>query len=162
MNFDKLVLDGHIHMGANRPLDVEKFLTDHKKAGFQWIESNNSYQSIFIFARYSEKFDEHVVVVFNATPVVYHDYSIGVPGNRDYVEIMNSDLAIYGGSNQYNGSTLKLIKEPMHDQPNHINITVPPLGVAIFKMKPKAVRKPRAKKETDVIEIKKVSKKSTK
>jgi 1,4-alpha-glucan branching enzyme len=122
------------------------FSSDHKKEGFQWIESNNSEQSIFIFARYSENFDDHVVVVFNATPVVYHNYSIGVPGNRSYVEVINSDYEIYGGSGQYNGSPLKVIKEPMHGQPNHINITVPPLGVTVFKMKPKVKRAPRTKK----------------
>ena len=122
------------------------FSSDHDSKGFEWIESNNSYQSIFIFARYSKEFDEHVVVIFNATPVVYHDYAIGVPGDRDYVEIINSDYEVYGGSGQYNGAPLKVIKEPMHGQPNHINITVPPLGVAVFKMKPKPKRKPRTTK----------------
>ena len=34
MNIDNLVLDGHIHMGANRPLDVQKFLQAHSEAGF--------------------------------------------------------------------------------------------------------------------------------
>ena len=89
------------------------------------------------------------VVIFNATPVVYHDYAIGVPGNRDYVEIINSDYEVYGGSGQYNGGVIKLIKEPMHSQPNQIKITVPPLGVAVFKMKKRVGRKPKAqKKET--------------
>ena len=125
------------------------FSSDHKKEGFGWIESNNAHQSIFIFARYSENFDDHVVVVFNATPVVYHDYAIGVPGNRDYIEIINSDYEVYGGSGQYNGGVIKLIKEPMHSQPNQIKITVPPLGVAVFKMKKRIGRKPKAqKKET--------------
>ena len=123
------------------------FSSDHKKEGFSWIESNNSHQSIFIFARYSENFDDHLVVVFNATPVVYHDYAIGVPGDRDYVEVINSDLELYGGSGQFNGEVLKLIKEPMHCQPNQIKITVPPLGVVVFKMNKKIVRKPRAKKQ---------------
>jgi 1,4-alpha-glucan branching enzyme len=122
------------------------FSSDHKKEGFKWIEGNNSEQSIFVFARYSEKFDDHVVVVFNATPVVYHDYAIGVPGDRDYKEIINSDLEIYGGSGQYNGAALKVIKEPMHNQPNQIKITVPPLGVAVFKMKRKGGRKPKTTK----------------
>ena len=79
------------------------FSSDHKKEGFEWIESNNAEQSVFVFARYSEEFDEHLVVIFNATPVVYHDYAIGVPGKRGYVEIINSDYDIYGGSGQYNG-----------------------------------------------------------
>ena len=34
MNIDNLVLDGHIHMGANSPLDVQKFLQAHSEAGF--------------------------------------------------------------------------------------------------------------------------------
>ena len=123
------------------------FTSDHKKEGFSWIESNNSHQSIFVFARYSENFDDHVVVVFNATPVVYHDYAIGVPGNRDYVEIINSDYEVYGGSGQFNGGVIKLIKEPMHSQQNQIKITVPPLGVAVFKMKKRVGRKPKAKKQ---------------
>jgi 1,4-alpha-glucan branching enzyme len=117
------------------------FASDHKKEGFEWIESNNAEQSVFVFARYCEDFDEHLVVVFNATPVVYHNYSIGVPGKRGYVEVINSDYDIYGGSGQYNGGALKIYREPMHGKKNHIKITVPPLGIAVFKMKPKQTKK---------------------
>jgi len=117
------------------------FKSDHDPNGFAWIEANNSYQSIFVFARMNkENFDDHLVVVMNATPVCFHDYAVGVPGDRDYMEIINSDYDMYGGSGQYNGSTLKLIKEPLHNQPNHISITVPPLGIAVFKMVPKPKR----------------------
>jgi 1,4-alpha-glucan branching enzyme len=122
------------------------FASDHKKEGFEWIESNNAEQSVFVFARYCEDFDEHLVVVFNATPVVYHNYSIGVPGKRGYVEVINSDYDIYGGSGQYNGGALKIYREPMHGKKNHIKITVPPLGIAVFKMKPKQTKKAKATK----------------
>jgi len=111
------------------------FSSDHKKDGFKWIDANNNSQSIFVFARFSEDFNNHLVIVMNATPVVYHNYSIGVPGNRDYVEIMNSDYERYGGSGQYNGTILKLKEGKVHNLDNHIDVTVPPLGIAIFKMK---------------------------
>jgi len=116
------------------------YSSDHNPNGFAWIEANNTYQSIFIFSRHSNNPDDHLVIVINATPVCYHDYAIGVPGDRDYIEVMNSDYDIYGGSGQYNGGVLKLVNEPMHNQPNHISITVPPLGIAIFKMQPKPKR----------------------
>lgn len=123
------------------------FSSDHNPQGFKWIEANNTYQSIFIFARFSDNFDEHVVVVLNATPVCYHDYAIGVPGDRDYVEIINSDYDYYGGSGQYNGATLKIHDGFMHNEDHHILITVPPLGIALFKMVPKKEeKKPRSKK----------------
>lgn len=120
------------------------FASDHNPQGFKWIEANNTYQSIFIFARFTDDFDEHLVVVINATPVCYHDYAIGVPGNRDYEEIINSDYEIYGGSGQYNGAVLKNHKGYVHGQDHHISITVPPLGICIFKM----VKKQRRKRTT--------------
>jgi len=124
------------------------YKSDHWSTGFEWIESNNSIQSIFVFARYSDNFDDHIVVILNATPVVYHDYCIGVPGDRDYVEIINSDLELYGGSGQYNGGIVKLIDGYMHGKPKHISITVPPLGVAVFKMVPKKDEKTARQNKT--------------
>ena len=47
---------------------------------------HNTNQSIFIFARYSDSFDEHVVVVMNATPVVYHNYHGEKINWKDYLK----------------------------------------------------------------------------
>ena len=126
------------------------FASDHTPEGFRWIEANNTYQSIFIYERKDPgNPDNDLVIVLNATPVCYHDYGVGVSGTRDYVEIINSDYDYYGGSGQYNGAVLKLIKEPLHDRENHISITVPPLGIAVFKQVPKVKRgrKPKEKEE---------------
>lgn len=42
---------------------------------------------------------EVVVFVVNATPVVRHDYRLGVPHTGFYREIINTDAQTYGGSN---------------------------------------------------------------
>ncbi len=112
------------------------YQTDHNPAGFQWIDSNNRDQSIFSYIRYSaDNFDDHLVIVMNATPNVYHGYEIGVPGEGIYEEILNSDKIIYGGSGQYNGAEIFTFPEGRHNQPHHIKILIPPLGIAVFKMK---------------------------
>lgn len=109
--------------------------TDHIKAGFEWIDSNNSEQSIFSFIRYAKQKDEHLVVVLNMTPVVYHNFHIGVPSKGTYVEILNSDRLHYGGSDQYNGLELETIESPVHGQNQHISLTVGPLTAIILKLK---------------------------
>ena len=115
------------------------YQTDHNPAGFQWIDSNNRDQSIFSYIRYSaDNFDDHLVIVMNATPNVYHGYEIGVPGEGIYEEILNSDKIIYGGSGQYNGAEIFTFPEGRHNQPHHIKILIPPLGIAVFKMKKQA------------------------
>lgn len=109
--------------------------TDHDKEGFEWIDSTNAEQSIYSFIRYSKDKHEHLVVVLNMTPVVYHNFEIGVPEKGSYVEIMNSDFVKYGGSDQYNGLLLETIDEPRHNRPHHIKITLGPLTAVILKFK---------------------------
>lgn len=109
------------------------FELDHSEKGFKWIDSTNSEQSIFSFIRYAKDLDEHVVVVLNMTPSVYHDYQIGVPSEGFYDELINSDLPAFGGSGQYNGSEIATIKESLHGFSQSIKMTVGPLSVSILK-----------------------------
>lgn len=110
---------------------------DHDPMGFKYLDADNANQSLYVYVRFSKKFDEHIVVVMNATPNTYQNYKIGVPGKRSYYEIFNSDRDIYGGSNKINPKALrnhKEEKEYMHSL-NSIFITIPPLGICMFKMK---------------------------
>ena len=49
--------------------------------------------------RYARNRDDFVIMVFNFTPVVRAGYRIGVPAAGAYAELLNSDSALYGGSN---------------------------------------------------------------
>lgn len=108
---------------------------DHSSEGFSWIDANNVNQSIFSFMRKSNNPDETLVIVMNCTPLVYHDYKIGVSQYAVYEEILNSDKDIYGGSDQYNGSDIYAVDDEYHKLPYHIKILVPPLGICIFRIK---------------------------
>ncbi|MBO9130946.1 1,4-alpha-glucan branching enzyme [Bacillus sp. 165] len=106
---------------------------DHVQEGFQWIDADNRDQSIFSFVRKGVQKDELLVVVCNFTEHVYTDYKVGVPMCANYNEILNSDAVEYGGSGQVNKKKLKTILKSFHNQPCHVEMTIPPFGVSILR-----------------------------
>lgn len=106
---------------------------DHSQEGFEWIDVNNSDQSIFSFIRRGLKPNEQLVVVCNFTPQTYHEYKVGVPADTKYIEIMNSDDTVFGGSGQVNKKDLKAQEGTQHNQPYHISMTIPPYGISILR-----------------------------
>ena len=112
---------------------------DHSFEGFEWIDVNNTEQSIFSYIRKGKNPDERLVVVLNFKPVTYHQYKVGVPCLGEYEEVLNSDCDYYHGSNQYNGLPLLAQEGVTHGKPYFIEITIPPYGATIFKYHPRPV-----------------------
>ncbi len=106
---------------------------DHSLEGFQWIDRDNKDQSILSFIRYAKEKHNHIVVILNLTPIVHHDFHIGVPYKGVYKEILSSDKDIFGGSNLYNGSPCQTFDEPNHGFDQSISIIVPPLSITLLK-----------------------------
>ena len=115
----------------------EFYELDQDPKTFEWIDANNANQSIYSFIRRGH--DSHSVIVLNMTPKVYHDFEIGVPEAGEYEEILNSDKAIYYGSDQYNGLPLITIDEPRHNHNQHIKIKIGPLTGIILKYRKKRI-----------------------
>ena len=65
------------------------------------------------------------------TPVVREDYLIGVPKEGTYIEILNTDSDIYGGSGKGNLGSVLSKPYGMHGLPHSISLTLPPLA-ALF------------------------------
>ena len=76
---------------------------------------------------------DFVVMVFNFTPVPRTDYRIGVPEAGCYAELLNSDAAIYGGSNV--GNVGGVDSEPIaaHGFDQSMRLMVPPLGCLLLE-----------------------------
>jgi 1,4-alpha-glucan branching enzyme len=109
---------------------------DHRPDGFEWIDVNNSGQSVLVFLRRSARPDEELIVVCNFTPAVYRDYRIGVPHPGEYVELLCSDRPEYGGSGVRNEMPLLAEAPGWHGRPYFVRINVPPLGVVYLKRSP--------------------------
>ncbi|MBI3683457.1 MAG: 1,4-alpha-glucan branching protein GlgB [Acidobacteria bacterium] len=106
---------------------------DFEWEGFEWIDFSDVDHSVISFLRYARDRRDFLLFVCNFTPVPRHDYRVGVPRAGRYEEIFNSDAERFGGSNMGNGGCV--IAEPVsfHGRQASLRITLPPLGVLIFK-----------------------------
>ncbi len=106
---------------------------DYSWEGFYWIDLMDGERSILAYGRRAADKNDTICVVCNFTPVVRHDYRLGVPAAGTYDEILNTDAERYGGSSVINN---KIASEPIpwHDQPQSIFITLPPLASVYFKL----------------------------
>jgi 1,4-alpha-glucan branching enzyme len=106
---------------------------DFHHKGFSWIDFHDTDHSIISFMRYAKDPDDFLVIVCNFTPVPRTGYRVGVPSDCFYREILNSDAAIYWGSNVGNKGGLHADAIAWHGKPYSIQITLPPLSVVILK-----------------------------
>ena len=107
---------------------------DSNWEGFQWIDADNSGQSILSYVRRSNPGPESelLVTVLNMSVEAYDKYEIGVPEPGYYKELINSDDEKYAGSGKINSKQIRAKKKPMHGMPYSISITMPVLGGAVF------------------------------
>ena len=106
---------------------------DFNYPGFQWIDCNDSDASVICFLRKAKDAKDHLVFICNFTPVVREGYSVGVPEVGTYLEIMNSDSHLFGGSNVGNGGVVMAHAVANHGQPASVRLTLPPRGVLVLK-----------------------------
>jgi 1,4-alpha-glucan branching enzyme len=106
---------------------------DSHFSGFEWIDFRDVESSVISFLRWPRDRRRFLVVVCNFTPVVRYHYRIGVPEEGYYDEILNSDLAEFGGSNVGNYGGVRSEPVADHARPASILITLPPLAVVVFR-----------------------------
>ncbi len=102
-------------------------------AGFAWIDCNDRDNSVFSFLRQGETADDIVVCVCNFTPVPRLGYRLGVPLPGLYRELLNTDAALYGGSNLGNAGAIVAEAVPWHGRPCSLRLTVPPLACLLLR-----------------------------
>ena len=107
---------------------------DHDPEGFEWIMHDDAENSVFAFVRLGQS-GECILVLINATPVVRHDYRIGVPQSGFYEEIFNSDAKVYGGVNSGNAGGIPSESVESHGKSDSIVIQLPPLAAVYFKLR---------------------------
>ncbi len=109
------------------------YQVDFDSKGFEWIDCQNSGDSVLCYIRKGKDPDDIVVICCNMTPVVRKGYRVGVPRGGKYNEIFNSDSSHYGGSNI--GNYLGLEAEKVAAQGRNMSVcaNLPPLGAVVLK-----------------------------
>jgi 1,4-alpha-glucan branching enzyme len=106
---------------------------DFDPAGFEWIDCNDSLNSILSLKRKGRTEEDSLIIVCNFTPVPRHNYRVGVPRPGFWREILNSDAEEYGGSGHGNLGGIEASPIPFHGRPCSINLTLPPLAAVFLK-----------------------------
>jgi 1,4-alpha-glucan branching enzyme len=106
---------------------------DFTADGFEWIDASDTQQNVVAFLRKGDATASPIVVVCNFTPIPRYNYAIGVPAGGRWVEILNSDATLYGGSGQGNMGGVEAAPVPAHGRMQSISLTLPPLSVLYFR-----------------------------
>jgi len=106
---------------------------DCDPSGFDWIDTADSERSVISFLRKSPNHEELIAVVANFTPVVRHNYRIGVPRGGYWRELLNSDAAEHGGSGHGNMGGVESSPVPCHGRMHSLTLTLPPLAAVFLK-----------------------------
>jgi len=105
---------------------------DCEAEGFERIEPDDRDHSVLVFLR-KAKDGAAVLVVCNFTPVPRMGYRVGVSGEHDWREVLNTDSSQYGGSD-YPTDPIQRASEPIpaHGRPRSVALTLPPLATIVF------------------------------
>lgn len=113
--------------------DPSLYQIDFDWRGFSWIDCHDHQASVLSMLRRGKDPNDMTVCVFNFTPVVRYNYIVGAPRGGRWVEVMNSDQSVYGGSDQRNLGEITAWDSPAQNQPCSLSLTLPPLGCVYLK-----------------------------
>jgi len=102
---------------------------DCDAAGFEWLVAGDANNSTFAWLRKGKNPTDRCVVAVNFTPQVIRDYRVRVPFAGKWREALNSDAALYGGSNVGNAGAVSTVVT--RDTPE-LHIVLPPLAAVFF------------------------------
>jgi 1,4-alpha-glucan branching enzyme len=104
---------------------------DFQQEGFEWVDADDSDQSVLSFLRKRSGGGTGggVVCVANLTPVPRQDYRLGLPAPGAWTELFNSDAVEWGGSGVGNWGSVEAEEGAWHGRPWSATVQLPPLGV---------------------------------
>ena len=111
------------------------YAMDTKPEGFEWINCISPEKCMVSFLRKTDKIKETLVVVANFANLE-QEFTIGVPYEGKYKEVLNTDAKCYGGLGRVNGQAIFVEEEETDAKPYSFKMTSAPLSVSIFSYVP--------------------------
>jgi 1,4-alpha-glucan branching enzyme len=103
--------------------------------GFEWIDAGDRHNSILVFKRRSEVKNDEILTIINLNITPHPTYKIALTTKEDYHLIFNTDDEQFWGSAYTVKSELKSVKKELHSRPYHVELSIPPLSVLMYKRK---------------------------
>jgi len=127
----KLLITGLNKLYKTEPALHEKQFSPE---GFEWINYSDHENAVMSYIRKGNNSKDDLIIVLNFTQVTRENYRIGLPKKGKLVEIFNSDDVDFGGSGIKNNKKIAIETSPNDGKEYSASITLPPLGVAVFKI----------------------------
>ncbi|MFC0673401.1 1,4-alpha-glucan branching protein GlgB [Brachybacterium hainanense] len=116
------------HLMRSHPALYER---DQDPAGFEWLIGDDGEHDTVAFLRRDGQ-GEPLAVVVNFSPTPWHEYRIPLPEGGSWLEVLNSDAPVYGGSGVGNLGRVHAERVPMHGREHSVRLSVPPLGAVVL------------------------------
>ena len=119
----------------------------YESSGFEWIDADNSDQSIISFIRRGDDPKDDLVILINFDVNAHENFRLGVPEWGVYAEKFNSDAAEFGGSGVLNEGRLRCEDVAWNGREQSVVLRIPPLaGIVLKKVANQAKPKPASGK----------------
>ncbi len=109
------------------------YQTDFSPDGWRWIDADDSDNSVLTYMRLRKDGTAPVVMACNFTPVPRRGYRIGVPHEGHWLEVLNSNAAVYGGTDEGNFGGRMTEAVACHGFDNSLPLNLPPLAMVVLK-----------------------------
>jgi len=106
---------------------------DNNNNGFEWINADDTVNSVYTFVRKSESGKDNLLFVMNFTPMERNEFRVGVPVNTKYRLTLNSDDKQYGGNGKVIPKTVSAEEIPWDNRQYSIHVPLAPYGAVVYK-----------------------------
>lgn len=149
------------HKGINQLVKDLNFLYRNKPAlyagdtspeGFEWLNCISPQQCMLAFMRKDGKAEDTLVVIANFAGIA-QEFTVGVPYDGKYKELLNTDNKLYGGQSKPQTRAKAAAEKEADGRPYSIEVAMAPLSLCIYSYLPytqqekKEIAKKREEKE---------------
>jgi 1,4-alpha-glucan branching enzyme len=99
---------------------------------FRWVVVDDRENSVFAFVR-SAPDGSIILTVSNFTPVPRLNYTLSVESDGLWQELLNTDAAVYGGSNVGNGGLVFARRNSSTSNNSLLTLVLPPLSTLMLR-----------------------------
>ncbi|MGC9451021.1 MAG: 1,4-alpha-glucan branching protein GlgB [Oceanipulchritudo sp.] len=101
--------------------------------GFEWVAAGDADSSVIAFLRKTERAEDTLLVVGHYTPVARHGYTVGVPYEGYWKELINSAASLYGGDGTGNLGGVQSDPLAWDSHGHSLKLTLPANSTCVFK-----------------------------
>ena len=105
---------------------------DNSWDGFEWISADDASNSTYAFVRKCKGGRNSLLFVLNMTPIKRENFKVGVPVNKKYKLLLNSDDQRFAGSGNIIPLEIMSVKDKCNYKDYSITFDLPAYGAAVF------------------------------